>query len=191
MKRTSRRSVSSPRASRCASSAVLACVGCWSGARSSAPGPGASTGTPRVDDGRVVVRMAGEGEFSGKPPPARTPDGRRLAILILDCNKTGPLKRAYVKPLVAFVHEHLLDDNHGEVHERVVTGAGEPEHELGDGVNIIVEPRSAVGELRVVWVGPPFDAPGERWAETRYCLHVLRRGTSTTIVLKRTSSLIK
>jgi hypothetical protein len=57
-------------------------------------------------------------------------------------------------------------------------------------VNIIATPRTVEGELRIVMVGQPY-APGERWAEGTYCLHVLRRGTSATVVVKLASQMIR
>ena len=49
----------------------------------------------------------------------------------------------------------------------------------------------ACEEAGLVWVGPPFYAPGTRWAETGYCLHVLRQGVSTTIAVEETWSWIR
>lgn len=98
--------------------------------------------------------------------------------------------KAYYQPVVAFAREHLLDDEHGEVHESLLV-AETDNPRLGDGVNIVVEPRGAIGALRVVWVGPPSYAPGKQWAETSYCLHVLQHGTGTTIAVEQTSSMIK
>lgn len=92
--------------------------------------------------------------------------------------------------MVAFAREQLLDDEHGDVHEFFVT-ADTDKPTLRDGVNIIVEPRGTAGELRVVRVGPPFYAPGTRWAETGYCLHVLQQAESTTIAVEEVWRMIK
>jgi hypothetical protein len=135
--------------------------------------------------------MASKGEFPVPPPPAPPPGShRRINTLGKGCDRHGPTVPAYYKPVVAFTREHLLGDEHGDVHEALIASETD-KPKLGDGVNIVVEPRGAVGELRVVWVGPPFYAPGTRWAETRYCLHVLKQGASTTIAVDESWSMIR
>lgn len=109
---------------------------------------------------------------------------RRLAQF--GCTERGLPEKAFYGPVIAFAREHLAKrDSQLAVHE---LSAGEP---LRDGVNIIATPRTIEGELHIVMVGPPFYAPGERWAEGTYCLHVLRRGTSATVVVKLASQMIR
>lgn len=98
--------------------------------------------------------------------------------------------RAYYGPIVAFARERLVGERATEVHEVLVFGTTERPR-LGDGVNLIVDPRARVGELRVAWVGPPFYEPGSLWAEARYCLHVVKVGARTTIAVEHLSSMIR
>lgn len=135
--------------------------------------------------------MASENEFPPPPPsPPRTDGGRRLNGLRLGCDKKGAPVEAYYKPVVEFARTHLLDKDHDEVHESLVmSDALKPR--MGDGVNIVVEPRASVGELRVAQVGPPFYAPGKLWAERGYCLHVLRQTGTTTIAIEQAWEMIR
>lgn len=179
-----------------AAATILGCVGCSTTARSPALAPGANanisnTSTPVVGDGNIVVRMAKKDEFWR--PPASAPavdEPRRLHSADEACKKNGPVVRAYYKPLVTFALEHIVGQEHGAVHEMLIT-ADADKPRLRDGVNIIVKPRGVVGELRTVWVGPPFYAPGTRWAETVYCLHVLHEGANTTIAVEESWSMIR
>jgi hypothetical protein len=135
--------------------------------------------------------MARDDEFPPPPPPPTPADGhRRLNGLRLSCDKKGAPVEAYYKPVVAFAREHLLDKEHDEVHESLVmSDALKPR--LSDGVNIVVEPRESVGELRVAQVGPPFYAPGKLWTERGYCLHVLRQSGTTTIAIEQAWEMIR
>jgi hypothetical protein len=131
----------------------------------------ANSSPSEVSSGSVVVRMANKDEFPAEPPPPAV-HGRRINALAGNCGKDGPSISAYYEPVVAFARDRLLGDEHGEIHEVLVeTETDKPK--LGDGVNIVVDPRGTVGELRLVHVGPPFYASGTRWAETGYCLHAL------------------
>jgi len=107
----------------------------------------------------------------------------------MDCEKSGRPMDAYYAPVVAFVREHLIGNEHGTVHEALVTTGARMT--LGDGLGVVVEPRETLGELRIASVGPPFYAPGHKWAETGYCLHVTHSGGITTIVVERAWSWIE
>ena len=96
---------------------------------------------------------------------------------------------AYYAPVVACVRAHLIGNEHGTVHEALVTTGARMT--LGDGLGVVVEPRETLGELRIASVGPPFYAPGHKWAETGYCLHVTHSGGITTIVVERAWSWIE
>ncbi len=146
-----------------AATGLFACAGCWTSARSSAPASGADGSLSNVSASNtggehVVVRMANKDELEVPSPPSPPPGhARRMNTLGNSCPKSGPSVRAYYKPVVAFAREHFLGDEHGEVHESLIV-ADTDKPRLGDGVNIVVEPRGAIGELRVVRVGPPRQA---------------------------------
>ena len=129
---------------------------------------------------QVTVRFASKGEF---PVRQSVSDVEMLEMLSRDCDRSGPPAPAYYRPIVAFAREHMVDHDERRVHESLV-GPNTPPPKLHDGTNVIVDPRGALGELRIVAVGPPFYAPGEQWAEGRYCLHVLKQGTVTTIAVE-------
>lgn len=129
----------------------------------------------------VVVRLARDGEF----PSTRPADQPRR-----ECEKAGPLVNEYYEPLVAFAREQLVRNEPGPFHAFLVS-PGERKPKLADGVNIVVEPRGTLGELRIVMVGPPFYAPGESWAGSDYCLHVLQSSGTATIAVEETSSWIR
>lgn len=173
---------------------LVGCAGCWKTARNatSAADSGASSTNVEgrvVSDGDVVVRMAKRGEFTPPPlPPAER--GRRVNDLRISCDKHGPTVRAYFKPVVRFARRYLLGKEPGAVHE-VFVGKNTGAPRLGDGENIVVDPREQVGELLIVSVGPPFYPPGERWAETSYCLRVLHQGERTTITVEQQGVMIR
>ncbi|NVB80008.1 MAG: hypothetical protein HOV81_16550 [Kofleriaceae bacterium] len=171
--------------------ALVACVGCGSATTTSAP-VAAAAPTPSNVAGaneQVVVRLANKGEFQRERPRGASNNGRRL-LLRMECEKNGPAMDAYYRPVVAFAREHFISKEDGEVHEAHVL-PDTPKPKLGDGVNIVVEPRGALGELRIVHVGPPFYPPGTWWAETGYCLHVLHGGGIATIAVEHVWSSIK
>jgi hypothetical protein len=129
---------------------------------------------------QIVVRFAGRDEFAVK----RSATDDEMRELGGDCDKSGPLAHAYYQPVIVFARQHMAGRGDGAVHESLV-GPHSPPPKFRDGTNIVVDPRATLGELRVVAVGPPFYAPGEQWAETRYCLHVIRQGATTTIAVER------
>jgi hypothetical protein len=81
-----------------------------------------------VADQPLVVRLANDGEFPSDPPPA---EGRRR-LARMDCEKSGRPMDAYYAPVVAFVREHLIGNEHGTVHEALVTTGARMT--LGDGL---------------------------------------------------------
>lgn len=126
---------------------------------------------------QVAVRFAARDEFPDKRPAS---DDWSPAQ---GCVKSGPPASAYYRPVVTFAREHMIGRAPGPVHESLV-GPNAPPPKLRDGTNIVVDPRGALGELRIVAVGPPFYAPGEKWAETLYCLHVIHQGATTTLAVE-------
>ena len=105
------------------------------------------------------------------------------------CRVSGPPVRDFYEPVVAFARQNLIRrlDGHASADEarayRMVPGVPEPAPR--DGIEIAVEPRARVGRLRTM-------IKRGRWdAGDIYCLHVLRDGDVTTIVIKERSSWIK
>jgi hypothetical protein len=127
---------------------------------------------------QVVVRFAGDDEF----PTKRTAPEEHLSST--GCDFRGAPTPAYYRPVVAFAREHMIGRRARAVHELLV-GPNSAPVKLRDGTNIVVDPRGAVGELRIIAVGPPFYGPGDKWAETLYCLHVLDQGTTITIAVEQ------
>ena len=136
----------------------------------------------------ILVRLANKGEFPATPES--DDEIARKALMGTGCEKSGSLVGAYYRPVAAFARKHLIGKEHGAVHESQVT-ADRPKPKLRDGLNIVVDPRAFLGELRIVSVGPPFYAPGTQWAETGYCLHVVKRDGSTTIVLEESWTMMR
>lgn len=127
----------------------------------------------------IVVRLAKKDEFAHEPAP-NDGDGRRIRT---GCEKSGASVTAYYQPVVAFARAHFVGKEKVAVHDTLLLPDA-PKPKLGDGVNILVDPRDNVGELRIIAVGPPFYPPGDQWAENGYCLHVLREGGTTTLALE-------
>jgi hypothetical protein len=150
---------------------IAALLGCASSSPKKLPEPSNARGTESV-----VVRLAARDEF-----PVERRD--RDSPMPSDCVKTGASATAYYRPVVAFAREHLIGRDPGAVNESLV-GPNTPPPKLRDGTNIVVDPRGELGELRIVPVGPPFYAPGEQWAQTLYCLHVIHQGMTTTIAVE-------
>jgi hypothetical protein len=163
--------------------------GCWTHSSTVVAGSTPSN----VDDGnqQVVVRLANAGEFPPEPSPddGQQANPRIVGLAFADCKKAGQSVAAYYRPVVAFARKHLIDKEDRAIHEALAVDASESI--LGDGVNIIVEPRETLGELRVVHAGPPFNAPRTWWAESRYCLHVLQHAGTTTIAVEEVLRMMK
>lgn len=164
--------------------AVVASNGCGAAEKGSATGASSQPGPSNVagDGQQIVVRLANENEFVQQPAPES--GGRRVRHLNIahSCEKSGDLVAAYYGPVVAFARDHFVSDGREKVHAYLMP-SGAPEPALADGENLVVEPRGTLGELRIIAIGPPFYAPGHRWAESVYCLHVLHEGGTTTIAL--------
>lgn len=152
---------------------VAALVGCSSSSSKEVSEP-ANVARERE---QVVVRFATRDEFPVKRP------NRNDSPMVEDCPKSGASATAYYRPVVTFAREHMIGPDPGAVHEALV-GPNTAPARLRDGTNIVVDPRGALGELRIVAVGPPFYAPGEKWAQTLYCLHVIHQGATTTIAVE-------
>jgi hypothetical protein len=152
------------------SSAAFA--GCAGGVKPSANAPSNVNDSPE----KIVVRMATDGEFA-----TIEDDGLRK-----HCARSGAAMTGYYAPVVAFAREHFIKNIHLDglaVHDVLaVPGAQDPA--LPDGVDIVVDPRDTVGELRIVSVGGPDHDSGKLWSESGYCLHVLRGGGTTTIAVQ-------
>jgi hypothetical protein len=171
---------------------VVVGLGCASGPKGSmtpatSDFPRAPSSSNIADANPIVVRMASKDEFPHEPPHVAE-GGRR--IIRMGCETRGSQVNAYSQPVIAFAREHLLGNVRVPVHESTSV-PGTPKPKLGDGVNIVVEPRETLGELRIVSVGPPFYAPGESWAGTIYCLHVRQHDGITTIAVEQASSWIR
>jgi hypothetical protein len=152
--------------------ALVAVVGCTSSSSKEVSGP---SNVARESE-QVVVRLAARDEF----PFTQSENSEWWPAK--HCVLSGLPANAYYRPVVTFVREHLLGRDPGPVHESLA-GPNSPPPKLRDGTNIAIDPRGELGELRVVAVGPPFYAPGEKWTETLYCLHVIHQRATTTIVL--------
>jgi hypothetical protein len=96
----------------------------------------------------------------------------------LGCGNAGRLKEAYYRPLVAFARQNLLWRKHPDRVRR--TRSGRPSRR--NGVEILVEPRSIVGEITIAI------RAGSWSAGTLYCARVI---DSSTIVVNEQTSWMK
>jgi len=127
-------------------------------------------------NGSVVVRMAKPGEVFANDPMFEK-------FVRTTCRGSGDRARRYYLPVVAFAREQLLQEDEAKQARATLTFAKEvPIHQ---GFEIVVEPLSEVGRLRVS------QKRGEWDAGTNYCLFVLPTRYETTIVVKRVMTWIK
>ncbi len=105
------------------------------------------------------------------------------------CRADGTPIRGFYDPVVAFARQNLIGklDEHASADDAraslILPDVPEPAPRKG--IEIVVDPRARVGRLRTsIKLGT--------WhAGYHYCLHVLRDGDVTTIVIEEQSSWIK
>jgi hypothetical protein len=122
--------------------------------------------------------MAAPGETLAEPA---SPQQSRDEPLLLNCALRGPPVKDYFDPVARFAREHLVRSDEiarrDDVRARLVM-PGLPEPPERDGYDIIVDPRSEHGELRVRVTR------GTWSAQSGYCLYVVRRPEGVTIVVQ-------
>lgn len=147
---------------------------------------GCLRGGPPPSRPEIEIRMATDGEFS----PERGSSDPFSPAFNEWCAPRGVSAPGQFEPIVTFAREQLIVhlDRFGltatsPVHTRLVV-PHQPEPPTPRGIVVTVTPMSEQGGLEVAnfW--------GDGGNAFKYCLHVVREGTHTTVVLEELMSVI-
>jgi hypothetical protein len=146
----------------------------------------------------VTVRLAHDGEF---PSPSPRSIGEAMSLELTDrkCKLEGADAPELRDAIVEFARANLLSDldkltgyssrEMGIETPLKSTGCDHPPHRDGMFTEILVTPRTGLGELQL-WQRELTNGQCTWGADIDYCVHVLRDASGTTVVLEKHGGMI-